>query len=325
MLAGELLAAEGHDACVEAAVEQVLHRVRREEVPLLCTETVAVQHRRDRTVRLAGGAGRERLPDRLVRLRVHDGSLAGFARHVAERDRTDRKPRLGPLTLRLHDVHGELVREELGESADRRQHQFPGRGGKVDVLCEADEPDARLAKPLERIRLHADVPRPTVDRVDHHGVERAAARISQERGELWALFEPIGVCAHPFVGVDAHEGQAVLIRVSLDLPPLSVEGAAVHLLIGRDADVTDDPSNCWLHRFRLLRMIARTTSAHSRIMCSSAARSSWSSLSRGFASGPAIADLPGLSESFPDPVGASAPPQAMKADRASLPRLTVRV
>ena len=154
--------------------------------------------------------------------------------------------------------------------------------------------------------------------VDHDRVERAAGRVSQERGELRTLLDPVGVCADPLVGVNADERQAMLFRVPLDLTSLSVEGVAVDLLLGRDADVPNDSSDCWLHRSRLLRMTARATSAHSRIMCSTAARSAWSSLLRGFASGSAIADLPGLSGSFPDPMGASAPPQAMKADRASL-------
>ena len=318
MLTGEDLIAERDDPCVEAAVEEVLDRVCREEVALAGAESGLVRRDRDRAIRLAGGTGRECFAYRFSLQRLHHRALTRRPGHISERDRSDGQAALGALVLRFQDVNAELVGEELGHAAHDCEHHASRRSREVEVLSETDEPDPGPAQAFERLALNTNVSRPAVQGVHEHHIESTPSGVSEERAQLRPLFDPIGMGADSLVGVDADQREAMLRRVTLDFAPLGVERVPIDLLLGRDPHVADGSGCTWLHCCRLLKITARATDAHSRIMCSTAARSAWSSRSRGFASGPAIADLPGLSESFPDPVGASAPPQAMKADRAPL-------
>jgi hypothetical protein len=106
-----------HDACVEPAVEHVFHRVGREEVSLSGTETITVEYLSDLPVRLTSSPRCKCLSDGLTLAWLDNHSFTGFADHVAEWHRPDRKSSFRLMSLRLQDVNPQLIGEELAHAA----------------------------------------------------------------------------------------------------------------------------------------------------------------------------------------------------------------
>ncbi|MCY4639833.1 MAG: hypothetical protein OXC94_05795 [Chloroflexi bacterium] len=227
---------------VERVLEHVPHRERAEDlVPSAGPEALGVQPASDLTHRCAIRAPLEG--------DLHCPALAGIGlRHttralcyVTKRHRSDGQAALRAFALTLADVHGELVREELGDAADHGEHEPPGRRREVDVLGNAREADVRLAEALERDPLDPDVTGPAIDRVHDDDIELPARGALKQCRQPGTVLDLLGAGADALVRIDVDEFEALTLAVPRDLPSLRMQRVTVDLFLRRDTHIPGRP------------------------------------------------------------------------------------